>query len=178
MPSFKHVFRVGITAASRTKHNPIYCMNSMLYHCSAWPPRSQLIKLWSWKKQTNTQLTTDGFSHSIISSGAAKTDCDPLQITQKVLNQNRCHELWSWNAERLGCCESWVTVETPMQHGLFPKGVVQPQAARYLTPRALPNDSRWCHFSLCVKIHVHWAVSRSLFIYIYKSRYIEIQMIV
>lgn len=32
MPSFKHVFRVGITAVSRTKHNPIYCMNSMLYH--------------------------------------------------------------------------------------------------------------------------------------------------
>lgn len=58
MPSFKHVFRVGITAASRTKHNPIYCMNSMLYHCSAWPPRSQLIELWSWKnKQThNSQL--------------------------------------------------------------------------------------------------------------------------
>lgn len=24
MPSFKHVFRVGISAASRTKHNPIY----------------------------------------------------------------------------------------------------------------------------------------------------------
>ena len=32
MPSFKHVFWVGISAVSRTKHNPIYCMNSMLYH--------------------------------------------------------------------------------------------------------------------------------------------------
>ena len=152
-------FRVGITAVSRTKHNGL-----------APPDHSQSADWALILEKTNKQTRnsqTDGFSHSIDLQEQPRE----IAIHYKSLTSTE-PKLVPW------------TLKLKWQYSLcsymdyFRKELSNHKQQDISHQWLSPNDSRWCHWKFCVsRFMFELCLNLYLHIYIYKSRYIEIQMI-